>query len=261
MEARIHLPTPPGPDRATFIAELLETLTEANAVWFGEHPDAPCCPACAGVRYRLPPRGLACQNFWAAPDVLQRGVAGCADAACYEAGYARAQGKHAIVVLEPQDESGIEYHAVAYVNGERIDVAAELDGYPNKATSRCELEDAGVSVGGCGGCPSCGGCPYCGGRGCPRCLPVAVGAALEPGEDRPTFAGALSVAGPGALAAVQLLRTSAPVLAQQAALRAMYPPVTRPIGRVALRRLAALRTGRRSPSPQAAQAIARAQRW
>ncbi|KKK79496.1 hypothetical protein LCGC14_2832940, partial [marine sediment metagenome] len=70
IEARLHIPLAPGSDRNNTIENVLNVLAEANAAWISEHPDAPCCPACAGIRYYDPPV-RQCQNFWSIPDVLR----------------------------------------------------------------------------------------------------------------------------------------------------------------------------------------------
>lgn len=153
IEARIHLPTPACEVRWAQLMQLAEVLTESNAHWFGDqfaraaYLDSrglpakvpPCCLSCAkpAVKYRPPPTGdkQHCQNWWSAPQVLARGRATCLDAAAYDAGAARAEGKQAYVLLEPQgmptiegDEySTLDFHAVAVIDGKRIDSSAKLE--------------------------------------------------------------------------------------------------------------------------------------
>lgn len=158
IEVRLHLPLDPGPDRLAALENTLNVLAEANAVWFGQNPNAPCCPACAGVRYYDPPVGK-CQNFWGAPGMLRRGKASCADAAAYEVGQKLSQGHQASVVLEDLD--GISMHAVAYVDGYRVDPSAELEGAPNRIMPRCFQQAAnqrGMMAVGSQGCGCKGSC-------------------------------------------------------------------------------------------------------
>ncbi len=152
IEIRIHLPTVPGVRRWRHLMALAETMTEANAEWMGgeldkadgmraegyEVPDPPCCLSCARpkVRYIPPPTGdrQNCQNYWSGPEILARGRATCMDAAAFDAGCARAQGKKADVVLEPMGNprvqgdpySTLDFHAVAIIDGERVDSSAKL---------------------------------------------------------------------------------------------------------------------------------------
>lgn len=126
--SRIHIPLGPGQNRVAVLEQLLNTQAEANAVWFSEHPGAPDCLGCVGVRYYNPPVGK-CQNFWSAPQVLKRKKASCADAAAYIAGFMLAAGKPARVAVEPID--GISLHAVVYLGRQRIDPSAELRGAPH----------------------------------------------------------------------------------------------------------------------------------
>jgi hypothetical protein len=154
IEARIHLPTPPSTARWQQLTALAEVLTEGNAYWYGAQLDRaealeaqgtpssppPCCLSCARprIRYVVPPGGdmQFCQNWWSAPQVLARGKANCLDASAYDAGAARAKGKVARVVLEPQGEpripgdpySTLDFHAVAIIDGERVDSSARLQG-------------------------------------------------------------------------------------------------------------------------------------
>ena len=98
----------------------------------------PCCLACAypKVRYVTPPPGSeqTCQNFWAAADILKRRKANCIDASCYDVGVARGKGIPATVDIEPVGDAYVEgdrfstldFHAVAYINGVRIDSSAKL---------------------------------------------------------------------------------------------------------------------------------------
>ncbi len=152
IEARIHLPTPPGLIRYNQLMALADTLADANAFWFGQQlniHDAllaqgklstkpPCCIGCVepGIKYRPPPPGSqqVSQHWWSAPDVLKRGKATCLGAAAFDVGAARAKGKHAYVELEPQGEemvdgdaySTLDYHAVAIIDGERVDSTQKL---------------------------------------------------------------------------------------------------------------------------------------
>jgi hypothetical protein len=131
---------------------LAEVMVEANAHWYGSQLDLaelqeaqgvpssppPCCLSCARprIRYCTPPTGdkQFCQNWFAAPQVLARGRANCIDASAYDAGAARAKGKEARVVLEPQGQplvpgdpySTLDFHAVAIIDGERVDSSARL---------------------------------------------------------------------------------------------------------------------------------------
>jgi hypothetical protein len=153
IEARIHLPTPPTRLRYDQLMALAEVLTESNAHWFGDQfakaaylegrglpgKKPPCCLSCAKPRvlYRPPPPGAKqrSQNWWSAPQVLARGRATCLDAAAYDAGAARAEGKRAYVLLEPIGEptlphdlySTLDFHAVAVINGERVDSSRNLE--------------------------------------------------------------------------------------------------------------------------------------
>lgn len=126
IETRVHLPTPPGSDRTRHLGALIEVVTEANAEWFAEHPDAPCCLAGArpGVTYTDPPKNQQSQAIYSAPEVLRRGRATCVDAAAYDAGAARARGLSAWVELEPTSSN--DYHVVAYIEGQRVDSSALL---------------------------------------------------------------------------------------------------------------------------------------
>lgn len=133
--------------------QMAEIITEANYHWFhmqlaqaayladrGAVHDMPeACLSCVRpmVKYRPPPSGKNqnCQNWWSAPQVLARGRATCLDAACYDAGAARANGKQAYVLLEPQGEptvpgdpnSTLDFHAVAVIDGVRVDSSAKLE--------------------------------------------------------------------------------------------------------------------------------------
>jgi hypothetical protein len=126
IETRVHLPTPPGEERTRHLGALLEVVTEANAEWFADHPQAPCCLAGARPRitYKEPSRNQPSQAIYSAPQVLQRRRATCADAAAYDAGAARARGRNAWIELEPQ--SANDYHVVAYIEGQRVDSSALL---------------------------------------------------------------------------------------------------------------------------------------
>jgi len=152
IEARIHLPTPPGYRRWRHLSALAEVLAEANAEWFGaqldhadmlraqgiDAKDPPCCIGCVEpkVRYVTPPPGdqQRCQNWWSAPQVIARGKANCLDAAAFDVGIARAKGKPAYVELEPVGKprvpgdpySTLDYHAVAYIDGKRVDSSKKL---------------------------------------------------------------------------------------------------------------------------------------
>jgi hypothetical protein len=152
IEARIHMPTDPSSQRWRHLMALAEVLTEANAEWFGaqlDHADMlraqgriatdpPCCIACVEpkIRYCPPPPGdqQRCQNWWSAPQVIARGKATCLDAAAFDAGAARAKGKQAYVDLEPVGRplvpgdpySTLDFHAVAIIDGERVDSTLKL---------------------------------------------------------------------------------------------------------------------------------------
>ena len=139
IEARFHIPLGPGDNRIATLENMLNSLAEANAAYFADHPEAPCCLASAGVTYYDPPVGR-CQNFWSAPDVLRRGRASCADAAAYETGMKLAEGHRSRVALEPID--GISLHAVTYTGGQRIDPSAELEGAPHRQQPRCDQVSA-----------------------------------------------------------------------------------------------------------------------
>jgi len=144
IEARIHLPTPPGPARQEFLEMLAEVLVRSNHDWAtrevedGREPH--CCIACVRPRIRYtPPPGAAagqrCQNFWPAPAVIQRGQATCLDAAAYDAGMARWEGKDAYVAFE--DINGRDFHAVAVIDGKRVDSAQKLiDGMEKERTKK-----------------------------------------------------------------------------------------------------------------------------
>ncbi len=153
IEARIHLPTPPCGLRWDDLMRLAEVVCETNAQWFGdqavkadylerrriESNRPPCCLSCARprVKYVPPPPGKDqfCQNWYCAPQVLSRGRATCIDAAAYDAGAARAEGKHALVMLEPtgvpmvrgDEYSTLDFHAVAIIDGVRVDSSANLE--------------------------------------------------------------------------------------------------------------------------------------
>ena len=148
IQARMHIPIPPGPSRTRHLEALADILTEMNAEWavdlLQRGYDVPCCLACVRprVRYKAPPMGIHCQNWWPAPAVLERRVANCLDASAFDAGVHRA---HRWLSGEPGEEfvsleatTSTDYHAVAYINGERID------------SSQLLIEQAD-------GCPSCGG--------------------------------------------------------------------------------------------------------
>lgn len=143
IEARVHLPTPPGEARTEFLEMLAEVLVRANHEWAtreqaeAEHrramgfeaSDPKCCIACIRPRIRyVPPPGAAagqsCQNFWCAPAMIKRGRANCLDAACYDAAMARFEGKTAHVEFE--SVGPLDYHAVAIVDGKRVDSAQKL---------------------------------------------------------------------------------------------------------------------------------------
>ena len=152
FEARVHIATPPSEQRWKELMALAELTTESNAHWYGAQLDyatqleaqglpgkaPPCCLACVKppVVYRAPPPGAVqhCQHWWSAQQVLDRGRANCLDASTYDAGAARAEGKEAYVMLEPQGEptlpgdpySTLDFHAVAYIDGERVDSSAKL---------------------------------------------------------------------------------------------------------------------------------------
>jgi len=152
IEARIHMPTPPSEARWHHLMALAEVLSNVNAEWFvGRHleadrvamagydrPEVPCCITCVEppIRYAPPPPGAQqlCQNWWPAPAVIARGKATCLDAAAFDVGAARAKGKEAYVYLEPVGEpvnpddpfSTLDFHAVAYIDGERIDSSEKL---------------------------------------------------------------------------------------------------------------------------------------
>jgi hypothetical protein len=161
IEARMHLPTPPGERRWRHLMALAEVLSEANAEWFGaqmDHAqsqrdrgfqveDPPCCISCAvpDIVYRPPPTGdkQFCQNWWSAPAVLNRGRANCLDASAFDVGAARAKGKEAYVLLEPVGEpriagdvySTLDWHAVAMIDGQRVDSSATLSKANGKGCS------------------------------------------------------------------------------------------------------------------------------
>jgi len=131
---------------------LAEVLTEANAEWYGGEldkydallaqgysvPKPACCLSCVEprIKYIPPPTGdkQNCQNWWSAPQVLQRGRANCLDAAAYDAGAARVEGKTASVLIEPVGDpvvqgdpySTLDFHAVAIIDGVRVDSSKKL---------------------------------------------------------------------------------------------------------------------------------------
>lgn len=142
IEARIHLPTPPGEERTAHLEALAEILATANAEWFADQlaqaaeqeakgrvpAEVPCCIGCVQpeIRYIPPPTGEQqfCQNWWSAPDVLARRRATCLDAAAFDVGAARARDKQAWVQFEPT--SRLDYHAVAIIDGIRVDSSEQL---------------------------------------------------------------------------------------------------------------------------------------
>ena len=153
IEARIHMPTPASQGRWEDLMALAEVLAVVNTRWFlARHeearslasagyaaPDVPCCIGCVDpkVAYRPPPPGSQqlCQNWWPAPAVIARKRATCLDAAAFDVGAARAKGKDAYVLLEPVGDpvyaddpySTLDFHAVAIIDGERIDSTEKLE--------------------------------------------------------------------------------------------------------------------------------------
>lgn len=124
-EARMHLPQ--GDDDTRHLEAVLEILTESNAEWFASHPEAPLRVVCIvnpRVKYKPPPKGIVCQNYWSAPQVLKRRRGTCADLAAYDAGAARARGVPAYVKLEPVGPG--DWHAVAIINGIRVDPSEQV---------------------------------------------------------------------------------------------------------------------------------------
>lgn len=162
IEARMHIPTPPSELRWHHLMALAEILATLNTEYFLEQwqryyelkdrgidaAEPPCCITCVkpGIVYAPPPPGdqQLCQNWWPAPAVLARKKATCLGAAAFDVGAHRAEqyakyGKQintqaTLVDLEPQGTpidpsdpySVLDFHAVAYIDGKRVDSTQKL---------------------------------------------------------------------------------------------------------------------------------------
>jgi hypothetical protein len=111
IAATVRLPAVSSGAAARALADLLETLSTANAEWFRDHPDAPRCAACAGASYRLPSMQRR-PTYYSALDILGSPQHGwqCADLVAYDVGRLRSRGKSAGVVMI--ERAPYDFHVV-----------------------------------------------------------------------------------------------------------------------------------------------------
>jgi hypothetical protein len=210
QEMNIVYKTIPGFDDLATYEAIAEGLTQRNHVFFTNFELDVGLDDLLGrkaIRYEEPRMNGARQTVGDAAIVLDRGFATCLDWAALCAGYARAQGRSARVVVVPLvngygDEVAGSYHALVESDSGIVDVCAILPGYdkrnenllPNSTVQTCcvacsydgtlatkrscsdgTCNSAGNGVGACsGGCAysGIGGKCNCGGKcgACPRCM-------------------------------------------------------------------------------------------
>lgn len=156
-ELRIAYPVDDLELEAHCLDALAEALTAINIGWMLEHPEAPCCLACGGVRYE-PPRlcgtPVVCQLVEAAPIILARRRATCLGIACYTAAKRRIAGTPCRVACAPLvDDRGNaipqSWHAlVVDADGTVHDPTAELEHEQRAAARQAPAPDK----------PSCSTC-------------------------------------------------------------------------------------------------------
>lgn len=123
-----------GVDEIRNLEELCEYVVADNVALFerlaADGFEAPCCCACAGVKYRAPSSAdyeAGSLEIDGAARILETLEAACGGIACYDASAARFRGKPARVRVVPEPELGPSYyHAVVETNEGLLDPSTEL---------------------------------------------------------------------------------------------------------------------------------------
>lgn len=113
------------------IDAFLEALVVTNELYFRRLPKGPCCPECAGVRYRPPSAEDAAtpdQTFESAERMIVKGEAACGPIAAMVAAHKRVfEGINAKAIAQPTSSSELKFHAVVQLpNGDIIDPTTDL---------------------------------------------------------------------------------------------------------------------------------------
>lgn len=124
----IELGCAPGEETRQAAEDLLNALAQINARVYQRFPRAPCCPKCAGFRYKVakegPPR---VQTFEALDRACAKVNLRCGTLAAMAAGRELAKGRHARVKVELEDAAENKMHALVELEDGRItDPSAEL---------------------------------------------------------------------------------------------------------------------------------------
>lgn len=109
----------------------LEALVRTNELYFRRLPKGPCCPECAGVRYRPPSSSEAAtpdQEFESAERMIVNGEAACGPIAAMVAAHKRVfEGVHAKAITQPTSSTELKFHAVVELpDGTIIDPTTDL---------------------------------------------------------------------------------------------------------------------------------------
>lgn len=126
--ATVRFPVIASDAAAIALANLLDTLADANALWFESYPNAPRCAACAGAKYLLPGMDLN-PTYSSAPDILEDPSRGwqCADLVAYDVGRLRSLGRSASV--EVVELAPFDFHVVLESperSGQIYDISREI---------------------------------------------------------------------------------------------------------------------------------------
>ena len=113
-------------EEVAMMESVLEGWAEVNRVFYGRYPNAPCCPLCAGIKYRRPEPGEPVELVCAEKAIVD-GHASCGTLAAMTVGRMRAKGIDPKARVRLTKEGPRSYHAVVVRgDGSVKDPSAEL---------------------------------------------------------------------------------------------------------------------------------------